>query len=906
MPRIPLHRFIAIAVVAFLLVLSYYHKDFSQTFVPAFRETTKDGHHVSPGEQAAPHHEIQTQPAEISRVELNITDVDDAAFLHDVLKKNNVELDINYVMRTMRYLPDAKERPTMTNTSQELFPHGWTKVTLDGVNRLPPDTLEPLEIHVMKSPRPDEIDASELLFGVSTTYKRFSDQVNGPVKEWVRWLTDGNGTSNGAGLVLQLHDTTDEQWAAARKLLTEVGIAATVMHSDPSLDMPGRYVDLVPILYSHPSRPKRKYLALIDDDTFFPSLGALMKELHNYDPEKENYIGTLTERVDFIMHDRVPMAYGGAGVFITPPLAKTLIGLPCLDVDPATGEYTESGFQGDRLLYHCIKNHTSITLNYLPRLNQLDQWGDASGFYEAGHQPLSLHHYKSWHHANPDISHLVSDACGEACIFQRFGFDGPGASKWVLANGYSLAEYPTGIHWDMTKMEGTFDLGDAGSWASGKEDVRLALAYGALREGLSYTGKKRAWEALGGRRRAHGVVDMIYVKRRGDHRWVGEGEDEEDRENVVVLSSEWSSANVDHLPVAVAYPKSTQEVSKIATICHKYRVPIVPFSGGSSLEGNVSCPYGGVSVDFAFMDQIIAFHEEDMDVQPSVSWMDLNDELAKRQSGIFFPVDPGPSAKIGGMVGTNCSGTNCVRYGWMKDWVINLTVVLSDGTIIKTKRRPRKFSAGYNLNSLFVGSEGTLGLVTEITLKLAVVTSEYSVAVVTFPTLRDAAAAAAGVMRAGIQVAAMEIMDKVQMKVVNLSKSTAPRQWKELPTLFFKFSGTKASVKETIAMVSAIARAHHGSSFEFAKDAREQKLLSEVWSTDVAVPFSRLADIIELSKKEMDELGLFAGILGHVGDGNFHESIMYDKRVPGEMEKVERCVKNMVIRALEMEGTVTD
>jgi D-lactate dehydrogenase (cytochrome) len=325
------------------------------------------------------------------------------------------------------------------------------------------------------------------------------------------------------------------------------------------------------------------------------------------------------------------------------------------------------------------------------------------------------------------------------------------------------------------------------------------------------------------------------------------------------------------------------------------------------------------------MDQILQFNQEDMDivVQPSVSWMELNEELAKRQSGLFFPVDPGPSARIGGMVGTNCSGTNAVRYGTMKDWVINLTVVLADGTIIKTKRRPRKSSAGYNLNSLFVGSEGTLGLVTEITLKLAVVPQEYSVAVVTFPTIRDAASAAAGVMRAGIQVAAMEIMDEVQMKVVNLSGSTAPRKWKELPTLFFKFSGTKASVKENIAMVSAIAKAHKGGDFEFAKDTKEQKLLwsarkeslwsmlalrkegSEVWSTDVAVPFSRLADIIEVSKKEMDDLGLFASILGHIGDGNFHESIMYDSTVEGEKEKVEKCVKNMVNRALQMEGTCT-
>lgn len=387
--------------------------------------------------------------------------------------------------------------------------------------------------------------------------------------------------------------------------------------------------------------------------------------------------------------------------------------------------------------------------------------------------------------------------------------------------------------------------------------------------------------------------------------------------------SEWSSVNIETLPVAVVYPRSTEEVSVIAKICHKYRVPIIPYSGGSSLEANFSAPYGGFSVDFAYMDKIIHFNKEDMDVvvQPSVSWMTLNETLA--DSKLFFPVDPGPSAKIGGMVGTNCSGTNAVRYGTMKDWVINLTVVLADGTIIKTKRRPRKSSAGYNLNSLFVGSEGTLGMVTEITLKLAVVPQEYSVAVVTFPSIRAAANAAAGVMRAGVPVAAMELMDEVQMRVVNLSGSTKPKTWVELPTLFFKFSGTTAGVKDNIGTVKLIAKEHGGGKFEFAATPQEQKLLwsarkeslwsmlalrkegTEVWSTDVAVPFSRLADIIEISKKEMDELGLFASILGHVGDGNFHESIMYDRRVPGEMEKVERCVKNMVRRALEMEGTCT-
>ncbi|KAF3903323.1 hypothetical protein AA313_de0203168 [Arthrobotrys entomopaga] len=240
--------------------------------------------------------------------------------------------------------------------------------------------------------------------------------------------------------------------------------------------------------------------------------------------------------------------------------------------------------------------------------------------------------------------------------------------------------------------------------------------------------------------------------------------------------SEWSTTNVERLPVAVVYPRNTEDVSFIAKTCHKYRVPMIPFSGGSSLEGNFSAPYGGMSIDFCNMDNILEMHEEDMDVvvQPAVSWMGLNDKI--QNTGLFFPVDPGPSAKIGGMVGTNCSGTNAVRYGTMKDWVINLTVVLADGTVIKTRKRP----------SLFIGSEGTLGLVTEITLKLAVIPKETSVAVVTFPSIREAAAAASKVIRSGVQVAAVEIMDEVQMMVINKSGSTPQKVWKEVPTLFFK------------------------------------------------------------------------------------------------------------------------
>ncbi|EXJ86568.1 D-lactate dehydrogenase (cytochrome) [Capronia epimyces CBS 606.96] len=386
--------------------------------------------------------------------------------------------------------------------------------------------------------------------------------------------------------------------------------------------------------------------------------------------------------------------------------------------------------------------------------------------------------------------------------------------------------------------------------------------------------------------------------------------------------SEWSSINIDQLPIAVVYPKSTEEVSQIAKVASKYKIPMVPYSGGSSLEGNFSAPFGGFSIDFAFMDQILALHDEDMDVvvQPAVQWMELNEKLQSK--GLFFPVDPGPSAKIGGMVGTSCSGTNAFRYGTMKDWVINLTVVLPDGRIIKTRRRPRKSSAGYNLTGLFVGAEGTLGIVTEATLKLAIIPPQTKVAVVTFPTIRDAAAAAMQVIRSGVPVAAMEIMDDVQMSVVNRAGGTN-RTWKEVPTLFFKFAGTPASVQDNINMTTQIVKRNRAGDFIYARDdaeahdlwkARKEALWSmlslrrpgdEVWSTDVAVPISRLPDIVERTKTELDDLGLFASVLGHIGDGNFHTSILYNRKDAAERERVEHVVHNMVHRALEMDGTCT-
>jgi D-lactate dehydrogenase (cytochrome) len=386
--------------------------------------------------------------------------------------------------------------------------------------------------------------------------------------------------------------------------------------------------------------------------------------------------------------------------------------------------------------------------------------------------------------------------------------------------------------------------------------------------------------------------------------------------------SDWSSINIETLPVAVAYPQNTADVQTIARCCSKYMIPMVPYSGGSSLEANFSAPFGGISIDFVHMDKILQLREDDLDVtvQPAVGWMHLNEQI--KDSGLFFPVDPGPSAMIGGMVGTGCSGTNAVRYGTMRDWVVNLTVVLADGRVVKTRRRPRKTAAGYNLTGLFVGSEGTLGIVTEITLKLTPIPQHTSVAVVGFPTIHAAASCAQGVIRSGIPVAAMEIMDEVQMNVVNRGGMTK-KQWKEIPTLFFKFSGTPDAVKEHISQVRQIGQKNGGSDFEFTADAQEQQQLwsarkeslwsmlalkkegEDIWSTDVAVPVSRLADLLAISKKELDDLGLFASALGHIGDGNFHESILYDASDPEQRKKVEDCVYRMVDRALEMEGTCT-
>lgn len=375
------------------------------------------------------------------------------------------------------------------------------------------------------------------------------------------------------------------------------------------------------------------------------------------------------------------------------------------------------------------------------------------------------------------------------------------------------------------------------------------------------------------------------------------------------------------LSQVILYPDTTEQVSELAKVCFRRRLPVTPYSGGTSIEGQYIPQFRGVCIDFSRMNQVMELNTVDLDctVQPGIGWMDLNDELATH--GLFFPPDPGPGAMIGGMVGTGCSGTNAAAYGTMKDWVLSLTVVLADGTIIKTGQRARKSSAGYDLTRIFVGSEGTLGLVTEATLKLAVKPPQEVVAVCTFPTLRAAASAAREVVSRGIQVAAVEILDEVQMKNINLAALTSLK-WKEEPTLFFKFAGSdEFIVKHVAEQVGRITKSNGSTTYTFASNENERNELwsarkaalwsmlaqrksptDKVWTTDVAVPLGRLPDIIELAKADIEKSGLLGSIVGHVGDGNFHALLLF----PEEKRPVaEQIVHRMVEMAIEMNGTAT-
>jgi D-lactate dehydrogenase (cytochrome) len=373
------------------------------------------------------------------------------------------------------------------------------------------------------------------------------------------------------------------------------------------------------------------------------------------------------------------------------------------------------------------------------------------------------------------------------------------------------------------------------------------------------------------------------------------------------------------IPDAVIFPESTEEVAEAVRVCAEHRMPIIPFGVGTSLEGNVNAPFGGLSIDMGRMNNVLAVHEEDMDcvVQAGVTRKQLNAHI--RDSGLFFPIDPGADATLGGMASTRASGTNAVRYGTMKDNVLALTVVLPDGSVRKTGTRARKSAAGYDITRLFVGAEGTLGVITELTMKLHGIPAQISAAVCAFPSLEAACNTVIATIRYGIPIARIELFDEVQIRACNKhSKLTLA----ETPTLFLEFHGTEAGVQEQTEMVGEIAKEWGGSDFQWAMKPEERNKLWEARhnvyeaclgmrpgagyiATDVCVPISRLADAVTETKADIEATGIIAPIVGHVGDGNFHVSILANMDDPEERARTDAFIDRLNNRAIAMEGTCT-
>ncbi|OWM82618.1 hypothetical protein CDL15_Pgr002193 [Punica granatum] len=355
-----------------------------------------------------------------------------------------------------------------------------------------------------------------------------------------------------------------------------------------------------------------------------------------------------------------------------------------------------------------------------------------------------------------------------------------------------------------------------------------------------------------------------------------------------------------NIPDVVVFPRSEEQVSKIVQSCNKRKVPIVPYGGATSIEGHTLSPNGGVCIDMSLMNKVKALHVEDMDVvvEPGIGWMELNEYL--EPYGLFFPLDPG-------------------KYGTMRDNVINLKVVLPDGDVVKTASRARKSAAGYDLTRLIIGSEGTLGVITEVTLRLQKLPQHSVVAMCNFPTIKDAADVAIATMLSGIQVSRVELLDEVQVKAINLANG---KNLPEVPTLMFEFIGTEAYSREQTQIVQKIVSEHNGSDFVFAEDPEAKKELWKIrkealWAcfamepnfeamiTDVCVPLSHLAELISRSKEELNASPLVCTVIAHAGDGNFHTVVLFNPDQEDQRREAERLNHFMVHTALSMEGTCT-
>src|SRR3984885_6072867 len=372
-------------------------------------------------------------------------------------------------------------------------------------------------------------------------------------------------------------------------------------------------------------------------------------------------------------------------------------------------------------------------------------------------------------------------------------------------------------------------------------------------------------------------------------------------------------------PDAVIFAETTADVAEAVKLCAAAKMPVIPFGTGTGLEGNILALEGGVTVDLSRMNRILRVSADDLDctVEAGVTRKQLNQHL--RDTGLFFPVDPGADASLGGMAATRASGTNAVRYGTMRENVLALTVVLADGRVIRTSRRARKSAAGYDLTRLFVGSEGTLGIITEVTVRLYGIPEAISAAVCAFPTIAAAVDTVILTIQSGVPVARIELLDEPQMDAIN---KYSKLDHKVAPTLFFEFHGTTAGVAEQVGLVKEIAGDNGGDDFRWATSQEERSKLwqarhdayyaalalrpgSKGWATDVCVPISRLAECIAETKTDLAQSSIPSALAGHVGDGNFHLIFMIDPHRPEEIAEASRLNDRMVTRALAMDGTCT-
>ncbi len=372
-------------------------------------------------------------------------------------------------------------------------------------------------------------------------------------------------------------------------------------------------------------------------------------------------------------------------------------------------------------------------------------------------------------------------------------------------------------------------------------------------------------------------------------------------------------------PDGVVMATSTDEVAFVIRLCAEHGVPVIPYGVGSSVEGHVLAPRGGISIDLSGMNRVIAIHAEDGDavVEAGVTRKQLNDAL--KGTGLFFPIDPGADATLGGMAATRASGTNAVRYGTMRDNVLATTTVLADGRVMKTGGRARKSSAGYDLTRLLVGSEGTLGIMTELTVKLYPIPEAISAAVCTFPSVEAAVQTVIQTIQLGVPVARIELLDALSLKAINLfSKTTLA----EAPTLFFEFHGSPAGVAEQAETVQAIAGDLGGANFEWATRPEDRSRLWQArhdayfaclqlkpgcrcFPTDVCVPISRLAECIAETQADIAQVSIPIALFGHVGDGNFHLVVLVDRDNPQDMAEAAWIGTRVVERAIALEGTCT-